>query len=77
MFYAVGASVHRLGGGQFEIGVDYYADDSPKVVLTQTYVVVDKQVLLQKVQQQLQQLKQNADDVATQMDIVGQQIGSI
>jgi len=78
MFTAKGTALVKLPSGLLQIMVDYSADDEPtKVILSQVYVVADKDALVAKVTAQLTALKQAQDEAAAQLHIVGHVIGTI
>jgi len=77
MFTAKGVAFLKLPAGTYQATVDYIADATRRVVLTENYVVATKPALLLKVATQLQQLKQAEDDAAVNQDIVGKVLGTI
>lgn len=78
MFTAKGAGLVRLPSGLLQITVDYFADSEPLVaILSQVYIVADKDALIAKVTAQLTSMKQAQDEATAQLNIVGVLLGSI
>jgi hypothetical protein len=77
-FRAVGAALVRLPSGLLQITVDYFADSEPDhAILSQAYVVADKDALIAKVTAQLTSMKQAQDEATAQLNIIGKLLGSI